>query len=331
VTRKRLDELLAKLEPRMAKRFRSVMQRVKNKRTLAQLEGALESGQISEVIADVEKAAAVVAEGSAAIHTLAGGEVAEFLAGKLDQLVSYDAGNPRAVAALARNRLELVQGLTEDARLAIGEALRGGVDLGANPRATAIAIRDSIGLTDVQARWVANYRRKLEDADLGALNNALRDKRTDAMVRRAAKAGKPLPKARIDKMVDRYAERQLAYRAEVIGRTETLRALHQGQDEAYQQAIDDGHIEESRLQLRWNAGDPPRTRASHARMDGQLRRNGEAFRSGDGYALRYPGDPNAPASETASCRCVLSRRVLLEGQVAVSSGEVASSAPGAAA
>jgi hypothetical protein len=244
----------------------------------------------------------------------------------LGELVSYDGTNPRAVAALARNRLELVQGLREDARLAIGEALRGGIEGGANPRATAIAIRDSIGLTGEQAKWVANYRRKLESADLGALDNALRDKRADAMVARAAKAGKPLPRARIDKMVDKYAERQLAYRAEVIGRTETLRSLHEGQEEAYQQSIDAGHVEADRLQLQWHAGDPPRTRTSHARMDKQLRRHGEAFRSGDGYALRHPGDRSAPASETVQCRCRVTRRVLPDGQHAVNSDEPAKAA-----
>ena len=162
MTRARLDELLAKLTPRMAKRFRSVMQRVKSKRTLAQLESALESGQISEVIADVEKAAASVAEGSAAIHTLAGGEVALHLGAKLGEIVSYDGSNPRAVAALARNRLELVQGLSEDARLAIGEALRGGLEGGINPRASAIAIRDSIGLTATQTQFTPRgIQRKL--------------------------------------------------------------------------------------------------------------------------------------------------------------------------
>ena len=69
-----------------------------------------------------------------------------------------------------------------------------------------------------------------------------------------------------------------------------------------------------------NAGDPPRTRGSHHPMNGQLRRHGVAFRSGDGYELLHPGDPNAPASETVNCRCRKTRRVLPVGQVAVNAG-----------
>lgn len=318
MTKKRLEELIGKLEPKMARRFRQIMQRVKSGKTLAQLEAALEGGAIGEVIDDIEKAAAQIAAQNAAAHNLVAGEVAAALGDRLNRLVSYDGTNPRAVGALARNRLAMIYGLSEDQRLAIGEALRHGLEGGYNPRKTAIAIRDSIGLTPTQTQWVANYRRKLETLDPGALANKLRDARTDAAVRAAITAGKPLPQARLDKLVDRYAERQLKYRAEVIARTETLRAVHEAQDEAYQQAIDDGHVDADRLQLEWHSGDPPRTRTSHARMDHQLRRHGEAFRSGDGYALRFPGDPNAPASETASCRCRVTRRVLPEGQVAVS-------------
>ena len=49
-------------------------------------------------------------------------------------------------------------------------------------------------------------------------------------------------------MVERYRERYVKYRAEVIGRTEALRAVHAGNYEGYLQAIDEGAINREELQ-----------------------------------------------------------------------------------
>lgn len=321
MTRRRMEELIARLEPRMRKRFREVMRIVRRRRSVAQLEAALEDGSIGTLLDDVEAAAGKLAAETVTAHAAVAAEVATYVQGKVATLVSYDGTNPRAVAALARNRLSLIQGLREDQRQALGEMLRQGLEQGWNPRQTAIAIRDSIGLTDVQAKWVANYRRALETADRKALGYKLRDARSDRAVAAAADAGKALPQERIDRLVERYSERQLKYRAEAIARTETLRAVHEAQDEAYQQAVDAGHLDADRLQCVWHAGSKPRTRDSHASMRGQRRRHGVAFTSGAGYQLRYPCDPEAPASEVVHCRCSKSCRVLPAGQTAVNADE----------
>ena len=321
MTQRRIEQLLAREGPRIRKRFRQVMQRVKDRRTLAELEAALEGGTAGAVLDDIETAAKAFAAQGTAAQALVAGEVAAYLSERLDLLVSYDSTNARAVAALQAHRLRLVQAITEEQRQAIGEVLSGGLAGGINPRQSAIAVRDSIGLDATRARWVANYRRALESADRRAITAyTLRDKRSDRAVLAAIEAGQPLPQARIDKLVDRYAARQLASRAEAIGRTESLRALHAAQDEVYDQAVDAGQLDVDRIQQEWHAGDPPRTRGSHHPMNGQLRRHGVAFRSGDGYELLHPGDPNAPASETVNCRCRKTRRVLPVGQVAVNAG-----------
>ena len=250
------------------------------------------------VLDDIDQATAVLASQSAAAHAFIAAEVAEELSTKLDKLISYDGTNPRAVAVLARRRLELSTELVETQRQAIGETLRLGLENGWNPRQTAVAIRDSIGLTVPQTQWVANYRRKLENASRGALDNALRDARSDRAVARAAATGTPLPQARIDKLVERYAERQLNYRAEVIAREETLRSLEAAQDEAFQQVIDAGQLDADRVQLEWHQRSRPNMRDIHRPMDGQSRRFGEAFVSGAGNLLRFPHDPDAPLSES---------------------------------
>lgn len=55
---------------------------------------------------------------------------------------------------------------------------------------------------------------------------------------------------------------------------------------------------------KWVAHHDDRTRATHLQADGQTVRVDQDFIVG-GYAMGYPGDPRAPAKETANCRCVL--------------------------
>lgn len=325
MTRARLDQLLARLEPRMAKRFRSLMQRVKSARTLAAIENALESGgpALGAILTDIEAAAGMMAAQSAAVHHLVGTEVAAQLADKLDKMISYDGSNQRAVAALQQSRIELSGGLVEKQRQAIGQALIEGARDGYNPRKTAIAIRDSIGLTADQTRWVANYRRKLEGLERGALDNALRHKGDDKAVMAAIEVGKPLPQKRIDRMVDRYAARQLKHRSEVIAQDLTLRALHQGAAEGYDQAIEAGHLDVDRVQRKWIQANRANKRDSHRPMNGQLRRVGVDFVTGNGVHMRHPHDPRAGASENAGCACGVTWRVLPPGQVAVNADRAA--------
>lgn len=328
MTRKRLDELLARYEPRLAARFRSLMQRVKAQRTVAELEAMIEAGASGQAVADildnVDAAAKVMASETAALDLIVGREVSAWLGEELGALIDYDATNYRAVSRLANNRAWLArwwgadQAQAIDAVIAeVGAGLVGGI----NPRQMATAIKDAIGLTPDRARAVANYRRALEQNSARSLRYKLRDARSDKAVKRAIAEGKPLSPERIDKMVGRYADRQVAQRAEVIARTEAIRALHEAEEESFAQAIDGGVLESTRIQQEWHAGALPRTRESHHAMRGQLRRWQEPFISGAGNELRYPCDPQAPASETIQCRCGVSRKVLPAGKVAVSSAD----------
>lgn len=320
MTRKRIEQLLAQHTPRIRSRFRKAIQRVKDRWTVAKLEAALEGGPgappLSAVLDDVEGAAKLIAAQSEAVTILVAQEVAAQLTEKLDTLISYDGTNERAVQALRANRLRMVQGLTDEARNAIGEALARGTEAGMNPRRQAVMIRDQLGLGDEQRRWIASYRHRLETLDRGALGMELRDARFDDTLDAAIKAKTPLDPVKVDKMVERYAARALRWRSELVARTETLRAVHEGSELMYQQAVDDGTLDAERLVCTWHAGSAPRTRDSHIAMRGQRRPFGVAFVSGNGYALRYPCDPDAPASEVARCRCSKSTRVYPSAEAA---------------
>ena len=303
-------ELLARERPRIRTRFRAAIARVRDTWTLARLEAALESGTIAKVLDDVEAAGKELADTAADAHHAVAREAASFLSREVDKLVSYDMGNERAVQAVRRNRARLVGGLVDDHRTILVDVIADGTARGANPREMARGIRDSLGLSPPLARAVRSYAARLRDGDQAALGMKLRDARRDGTVETAIDQGKPLTDEQIDSMTARYAERAVAYRAEVIARTESLRAVHEGIVEAFDQAVESGQVEADRIVQKWHAGKEPRTRAWHAPMDGQERAWGEPFTSGHGVSLRYPGDPSAPADETIQCRCAVSRRIV---------------------
>lgn len=337
MTKKRLDELLAKYEPRLAARFRGLMARVRNRRSVAELEAMIESGAGGEMLAtildDVDAAAKVMASEAVALDAVVGRAVTAWIAGEIGKVVTYDSVNVRAVARLANTREMLRLWWGADQRQAIDAVLQevgAGLVEGINPRQMAVGIRDSIGLTPERARAVANYRRALESNSRKVFGYDLRDKRSDRAVESAIKSGKPLSQSKIDKLVDKYQARQIASRAEAIARTEAARALHEADAESFEQVVESGDLDEDRIQCEWLAGVAPRTRNHHVPMRGQLRRFRRAFRSGQGNALRYPCDPDAPASETVHCRCKVVRKILPAGKVAVDSDEATSDAAPAA-
>lgn len=216
---------------------------------------------------------------------------------------AFDGTNRRALAAMQEHRLRLVQGFTEEQTQVTLMASQRGLISGINPRATARVFRESIGLAPKQEAAVANYRRLLETNDRAALQRQLRDARFDSTVQTAQVTHVALAPEQIDRMVQRYRERMLKYRAEVIARTESLRALNAGQDAMYQQAIDEGKLSRDEIELEWMTAKDERVRPSHMLMNGQRRKIGEPFISGLGNLLYYPADPAAPAEDTVQCRC----------------------------
>ena len=138
-----------------------------------------------------------------------------------------------------------------------------------------------------------NYRRLLERAGEGdseALTRQLRDRRFDRPSGAPLLAENRLTQAQIDRMVERYRERYIKYRAEVIGRTEALRAVHAGNDEGYRQAIDGGAIDLEELQRTWKSRHKMSVRRdSHRLPEGKCAALMRPFVVG-GAQLRYPGD-----------------------------------------
>lgn len=313
---KRLNDLLDQQEVRISTVFRTAVAALKDDVDLDELADLIQQGRLEEAFGRLQDAAEKVGIASNIAFVSAGQSTSDFLASANVGRVVFDQVNYRAVAAMQSNRLELVREFTAEQRRATSAALVSGVESGINPRDQARNFRDSIGLTEKQWGAVANYRRALErvgsdpDAQAVALGRALRDRRGDAQINRAIREGRPLPKAKVDWMVERYTARYVKYRAEVIGRTEALRAVHEGTEEMYRQSIEAGDIDAEKLERKWVTRLDGRERRTHKFLSGQKRRWGEPFVTENG-TIRYPGDPQAPAVEVIQCRCALATRIKL--------------------
>lgn len=311
----RIERLLAAQEARFVRAFFRAIQDIVDAHTLDVVEELLFQGRVEEALEALGAAADLIGDQYGQSFSAAARDTALFLsASVITVAVGFDQTNIRAVEAIRRNRMRLAREFSAEQRRATVQALQDGIARGANPREQAIQFRQSIGLTQRQQAAVENYRRLLTDGRAGnlpsktALNRALRDARSDRSILRAIRDNLPLPPAQVERMVQRYRDRYIRYRSAVIARTEALRAVHEGVDEAYNQAIDAGLIRPESIKKIWVSRRDDRVRGSHVFLDGQERGVGETWQGFFGE-LRYPGDPLAPFEEIVNCRCVLRRSI----------------------
>lgn len=212
--------------------------------------------------------------------------------------------NPSAVSFLQGYGFELITSLTLGARQTIAAIVTNAFTDGTPPKAQARQIREYIGLTPAQYQAVRNYRRMLESGDPGLLRDSLsrqlRDARFDSTIERAIVNGTRLTRQQIERLVSRYAERQLKYRAEMIARTETIRAANAGQVEAWNQAQQQGLLSAT-VRQKWIYTRDERTCTICPRIPGMNPEGvpiGGLFQSPVGL-IRQPPDPHP------QCRCSL--------------------------
>ena len=211
--------------------------------------------------------------------------------------IYFNQVNPRLVNIVNNWSNTLITNESQATIQGIGEVLGRVTIEGQNPLVGARRIRDSIGLTPQQVRAVENYERKLRAGE-SVESYQLRDKRLKK---------KTLTEDDIIKRVERYRQRQLKFRAETIARTESLRMVNMANQHIYDNAIEEGRIGANDYRKFWVATRDMRTRDAHRSlpsMNPQGRAINEAFVSTLGRIM-YPHDPNASASNTIRCRCVV--------------------------
>lgn len=199
--------------------------------------------------------------------------------------------------------------ISQNTAKAIQQTVQRNETAGINPRTTAREVKANIGLTAKQEQAVANYKAFLKDGDPASLKRQLRDKRFDSTVLNAIENDKKLTTAQIDKMTDRYRQKYLKYRSEVIARTEQITAVSVGQHQSMKQAFDEGKLS-PRLRRQWVFTRDHKTRHWHRNV-AMLNTKGVAIDGkyltqppGRSEYLDHPRDPiNGSASNVIQCRC----------------------------
>lgn len=309
----RLTTLLDRAEPAVRLRFIQMVGAAQQIGTLEEIANLLEQGRINEALLVTDGIAGAISTQLEAAYLAAGLSSAAALRTTTDTLFEFNTLNARAVSTLQRERLRLVVEFNTQQAAASRILLEDAFMRGLAPIEQARVLRGSIGLSSSQGQAVVNYRRLLTEGTPGSLGQVLerklRDRRFDPSIRAAARGDRVLTSAQIDRMVERYEERFVAFRANTIARTETVAAVGAGDLEMFEQAIEQGVITPEAVTSTWHTARDERVRSSHRAMNNQERPFGEPFRSGAGNALRFPGDPLGPPSDTINCRCVVGRKI----------------------
>ena len=243
-------------------------------------------------------------------------------------VLGFDGRHPRAEAWVKEKSSTLITAIVSEQRELVRSVVRQGVIEGKGPRDVALDIVGRVdkltgkrvggilGLTTPQAGYVANARAELSSGTPSALraylSRTLRDKRYDAVVRKALKDGSPIPKAMVQLMSDRYAAKLLKMRGDMIARTESINALRAGQWEGYKQLLSTGAVSDDQISRSWQSTGDLRTRPHHMEMQGQKVTGIDSlFTAPDGSKMRFPGDTayGASAAETIQCRCFMQVRI----------------------
>lgn len=301
-----MKKLIRLLEKKLGLTWSDITDWLREQNALDAIATRLEAQDYAGAVADLDAAAEKFAADLQAAYVEAGQKAAAWLDGKIDdKLIRFDQTNDLAVQRARTNRYELVRGFTAEQRAITRNVITDGVRRGVNPREMARDLRDSIGLTESQEQQVRNFRRSLENGEWSrVLGYELRDKRADRTIRRLQRDGGELTSAQIDQLVERYRKNRINDRAEVIARTEALRAAHDGHDDAMRQALDRGDVSADQLEATWNAGPATKfAREDHQAMDGKTVPWGEDFELPDGTRMRGPGDPRGGAKHNLRCRC----------------------------
>ena len=129
---------------------------------------------------------------------------------------TWDVVNTRAVEWAARNSNALVTSIVEEQRATLRRLVSEGIKEGKAIPTIARDIRDVVGLNDRQVVALSNFRESLT-AKFAGMEGGLT----------------PAREAKVNMLAARESEKKLAYRSEMIARTETAGAVSAGTIETY--------------------------------------------------------------------------------------------------
>lgn len=198
---------------------------------------------------------------------------AEHLSGVGGVTLSFDLKNPRATAWLRQHGGNLVREVSEETRLAIRNLTIRMFDQGIPPVKAARMLRGSIGLTSHQEAIVANYRSQLLDVVEGVTDRAA----IRARYRLSPRIPRELSRQRAEQLAQKYRERWINHRANVIATHEPLQAAQAGKRIIWEEMGDAGAFEKTEVKRGWIVTPDDRLCPICAPMVGQVVGFDEAF------------------------------------------------------
>lgn len=308
----RLRALFRRWRRSTSNSFTDSISQLRSQFSVTDIVALIDGNNLHELIQEFSRAAARVAAVTGEAYVDSARSTASLVGRRAGTTLDFDLSNPRVSSQLRSARSRMVTGFTAGQSELIRTLLLRGVRTGMDTVDIAREIQQNLGLTVRQEASVNTFRTLLESNSREALQRQLRDRRFDPSVLRAIRTDEPLSQVQIDRMVQRYRERFIRFRADTIGGHEALRAIHQANNEMYQQAVDLGDVQDSQLERTWITSGDELVRSSHAIMNGQIRIGIRTpFISGMGNMLVHPGDPNAPLEDIIVCRCMVRTRLMI--------------------
>ena len=333
---RRLQELLRKMEPRVAREFQKAAERIANSAQLNRLVSAIERGDVYAAIATLDLDQSVYADMVASIRAAYGEAGALVVANTVWRgadarrvNIYWNATNQRAERWLSDVSSTMVTRINAEMRDVIADTIRAGYSQGMGPRNIALDLVGRVGANGRRSGGVVGLSRPQYEAATH-MRNILRnnpreyfivnretkawegrftkrDKRFDSTIKKAIREGRALTEEEINRITGRYADRLLKLRGDTIARTETAQAVEAARQEAFAQWKDKSGVRDEFIIRRWDhTGDTKRARDWHYDMNGmEVRGMDTPFVTPRGARMMYPCDTSlgAGAVEVINCRC----------------------------
>lgn len=323
----KFDRLLAKYAPELELGFMAGVDDLARRVDIRKLRAALEAGDVSAALRamNLDEAAFVqFEEAFRKAFVFAGTALVADAPRTQDpegnEIILRFNGRDRAAEDWLRSHSSaLVKGVVAETRQVLRDKMTTSLEAGKNPnklvtelvgrynRLTKSREGSLIGLTADQAAFVDNAAAELANGRVKAyFSRELRDRTFDRAIAKAVKAGQPVPPEVVKTALAAYKSRLLAFRAKVVGRTETFTAMSKSEFTAYTQAIANGDVAEASILKFWDDADDKRVRPTHVKLgDDKGVPFSQPFVSASGARMMHPHDRSlgAPASEIIGCRC----------------------------
>ncbi len=207
----------------------------------------------------------------------------------------FDVTNPKVFEWINTELDDFFGSMDKNSRAALQEVVTWGFSQGRHPTAMARELKSVLSLPPNHVKAVQGYRKFLEELgqrdDLTSLPKSVMQRLRRSDIRLfAPKSG--LNQGRIDKLTGAYKRRLLREYAETLTRTATIKASAEGQNQLWNQALDEGLLNRNKFEVRWIT--TPDDRACQICMARNNKR-----RPIDGS---YPGGYGGPTAHL-QCRC----------------------------